>query len=312
MLRGFPIRLMPPEFEGYEFEGPPMVWGDLVLVAVSQREHVGLRRGVVAFNRESGALVWRSGVLATGSVAGTERANLISHQILSAAGGRVFYNTNLGSIACLDPLDGKIIWLTQYTRSRFNAKLSAPDRFRYRDLTPCLIDQGLVYCAPQDCPEIFALSATTGDLVWSTDSVQAADAVHLLGIHGDHLIASGDGLLWIDRLGGRVQSRFPGANTPGVVNALPQPRGVGRGTIAGDEILYPVADEILVFDANLDEGAASHPLGAIPHLLRRHQLGARARDGGNVIVAGDQILYVSPSRLMSFSRSQNNALSLSD
>lgn len=299
LLPGFPLRLLPPEFEGSEFEGAPVIWGDLLFVAIVSRDNVGLRRSVAAFNRVSGELHWRSGALASGNVAGSDRSNLISHQLLTLAGGRLFYNTNLGSIACLDPLTGRIEWLTQYTSTTKRASaIPRPDRFRYRDLTPCLVAKGLVYCAPQDCPEVFALDATTGDLVWSTDDQQTADAIHLLGISGESLIASGDRLIWLDRTNGKIQARFPGATTPGVVNALPSPRGLGRGAISGDQLLWPTAGEIFIFSARLPI-----PVGAglpAPNIVRRIRIDARGSDGGNIIVTDGRLIYASPSRVLMF------------
>lgn len=302
MLSGFPLRLLPPEFVGCEFEGPPLVWGELLIVAIVQRDNVGLRRSVAAFRRDNGQLAWRSGVLAAGAIKGTERANLISHQILTEAGGRLFYNTNLGVIACLDPLDGQVVWITQYERQLQDTNQTAhADRFRYRDLTPCLCDRGLVYCAPQDCPEIFALDATSGHLIWATDSVQVADAIHLLGLHEEHLIVSGDRIAWLNRWTGRLDARFPGSSTSGPVHAPPQPRGVGRGFIAGGDVLWPVAGELMVFNASLPKPASPpKQMELLPKLKRRISLGARSNDGGNVVVVGDKILYLSPSRIMLF------------
>lgn len=303
MLRGFPRRLLPPEFPAAELEGAPLVWGDLLLVAILQRDHVGVRRSVAAFHRFSGKLIWRSGTLASGVVAGSDQANLISHQLLTSAGGRVFYNTNLGSIVCLDALSGAISWLTRYDRDLNQPEtVATPDRFRYRDLTPCLVDRGLVYCAPQDCAEIFALDATTGDLVWSTDRNQVDDAIHLLGIYGENLIVSGDRIAWIDRLSGRMIAKFPGSTTPGVANALPDPRGMGRGAISGGEVYWPTSGEVYVFDAEVPDAADKTKINHLPSLHRRVPIGAQASEGGNMVIAGDYLIFVSPRRIMAFGR----------
>ena len=302
MLKGFPLRLQPPDFDGFEFDGAPLVWGDLLLVAVVERDNVGLRRSIAAFDRRSGDLRWRSGVLAAGTVEGSDRANLISHQLLTAAGGRIYYNTNLGAIACLDPLSGRTVWLTQYERAMKSGQRSypTPDRFRYRDLTPCLFSRELLYCAPQDCPEIFALDATTGDLVWSTDSQQVSDAIHLIGLHGDSLIVSGDRLAWLDRLSGTLLARFPGSSTPTTLTALPSPRGLGRGVLCGDKIYWPTAGEIYVFraDPTPNEQVAGPKRNA--KILSRIKVGARGKEGGNIVIADESLLFLSPSRIMTF------------
>ncbi len=301
LLNGFPLRLLAPEFLNAEFDGAPLVWGNMLMAPIVERDNVGLRRSVAAFDRFSGELRWRSQALAQGIVEGTDRANLISHQLLAAAGGRLFYNTNLGTIVCLDPLNGRVEWLTRYTRYMTRDQTyPKPDRFRYRDLTPCMVHRGLVYCAPQDCPEIFALDATTGDLVWSTDDEQVADAIHVLGVYDDSLVVSGDRLIWLDRLSGRVLSRFPGSTTPGVVNALPSPRGLGRGAITGGKVFWPTSDEMFVFPASVEPvGDVAAPI-TVPAIQSRIRIDARGKEGGNIIVAGDWLLFCTPNRLMAF------------
>lgn len=308
VLRGFPLRLTPPDFSGVEFEGPPMIWDDWLIVATVSRDNVGVQRRLIAFDRLDGKVVWESDVLAAGGIQGSDHAHLISHQFLSGAGGRLFYNTNLGSIVCLDPLTGRIEWLSEYTRVATERQTQrVVDRYRYRDTTPCVVAGGLVYCAPQDCPEVFALDVTTGDLVWSTDSLQVADAIHILGVEGQSLVVSGDRIVWLDRLSGKVLSRFPTSTTPGRLNALPSPRGLGRGAIADEKVFWPISGEIIVFKA--DQHAGESPPSAQqsaaqipppPKILRRISLGNRGTEGGNLIVGEDHLIVASPSSIMVF------------
>jgi outer membrane protein assembly factor BamB len=303
LLAGFPLHLNEAEFPGGEFDGPPLVWGEWLLVAIAERDNVGLRRRIAAFDRFSGEIIWKSPVVAVGTVAGTDRASLISHQLLSYEGGRLFYNSNLGSISCLDPLTGATLWQVQYSSTASSQRrFPTADRFRYRDLTPCLLSGGLLYCAPQDSPEIFALDASTGDLVWSSDAAQVADAVHLLGVHEDCLVVSGDRIVWLDKHSGRVRGRFPASTTPGPANALPSPRGLGRGTISAGRVFWPVAGEIFVFPASLP---ASPSAVENPPILNRMALDTRGSEGGNLMFAHEWMIFASPSRLMAFSPPQH-------
>jgi len=297
LLKGFPLHLSQSDFGGSEPEGCPIVFGDQLIVTVAKRDNVGLRRSVASFDRFSGQLIWKSAALANGTVEGAERANLLSHQLLTLDGGRLFYNTNLGSIACLDATTGQIEWLVRYRRrEKEKQAYPQPDRFRYRDLNPCVVHGGLVYCAPQDCPEIFALDALTGDLVWSTSDAAVADAVHVLGVANDNLIVSGDRLVWVDRRDGRIKGRFPSAGTSGNVNALPSPRGLGRGLISNGEIYWPTANEIFVFATSIDD---KQPVDA-PPMVRRIRLDTRGSEGGNLVAADGWLLIATPSRLMAF------------
>jgi hypothetical protein len=297
MLPGFPLHLVASEFLNGEFDGPPVVWGDRLLLPVAERDNVGVRRSVAAFDRITGELLWKSKVLATGTIPGSEGANVISHQMLTIAGGRLYYNTNMGAIACLDPLTGTTQWLVLYASSEQALYFSKPNRFKYRALTPCLVSGGLLYCAPQDTPEIFALDVTTGALAWSTDDWQVADSVHILGVHKDCLLVSGDRLVWLDKRTGGVRGRFPASTTPGLINALPSPRGLGRGAIAGESVFWPTAGEIFVFPACLARGDGEVDA---PPIRRRVRLDSRGAEGGNLLFYGPWLFVTSPSRLMAF------------
>ncbi len=301
MVDGFPLFLEPPAFDGSEFEGAPTAFGDVILAPVVERDNVGLRRSVAAFQRDGGQLVWRSPVLATGMVVGAQDANLISNQLLTVAGGRIFYNTNLGSIVCLNPLDGGVEWLAQYQPTEEPEQSHRGDRFRYRDLNPCLVDRGLVICAPQDCAEVFALDASTGDLVWSTDADLVPDANHLLGVTNDHLVLGGDRLYWLDRLSGQLAAVYPGSHTPGPDMALPSPRGLGRGALSHSSVYWPISGEILVFQAQLEPPESGRKMSvAEPVLLRRIKLASRSQDGGNLVVVDGCLVYASAMRIMAF------------
>jgi outer membrane protein assembly factor BamB len=297
LLKGFPLHLSQFDFGGSEPEGCPLVVGDKLFVTVAKRDNVGLRRSVAAFDRFGGQLIWKSPALAIGTVEGSDRANLLSHQLLTMEGGRLFYNTNLGSVACLDPLTGQIEWLVRYRRhDKEKQAYPRSDRFRYRDLNPCVVHGGLVYCSPQDCPEVFALDALTGDLVWSTDDSAAGDAIHILGVTEDHLIVSGDRLIWLDRRSGRVDARFPAAGNSGTLNSLPSPRGLGRGMISAGEIYWPTANEIIVFATALKNRKSVDA----PPMQRRIRLDTRGSEGGNLVAADGWLLVATPSRLMAF------------
>lgn len=299
LLAGFPLRLNEPEFVAAEFEGCPLVFGDLLIVAYAQRDSVGVRRSVAAFDRFGGELRWKSEGLAAGFPQGVDRANLISHQLLTLAGGRVYYNTNLGQIVCLDPLTGQVVWTTSYEDYESKGRrYPRPERFRYRDLNPCVISGGLVYCLPQDAPELIVLDATTGNLVWSTSDTELADAIHLVGREGGSIVVGGDRLTWLDARTGKVLGRFPAGTTPGDLNALPNPRGLGRGSIHDGLVYWPVENEVFVFPADLS-GSAENSVDA-PPIVKRYPLERGGAEGGNLLIAEGWFVYAAPARLMAF------------
>lgn len=298
MLPGYPVRLPAEDFAGAEFEGCPLVSEDLLIAAIGIRDNVNLRRSVVAIERESGAIAWRSPTLASGTVSGSEQASLIAHQLVTVSGGRIFVNTNLGAIACLDQATGQIVWLARYRRSpaSIDRPYPQPDRFRYRDLTPCLVTGTQVICAPQDCPEIFALDATSGDLLWSTDAERVDDATQLLGVSDDSVVVSGDRIFWLERTSGRVLASFPGGSTSDAATSLPTPRGFGRGVVGEDRVYWPTQQELFVFDADQsDRQAAGWPV-----IRQRIALGPRGAEGGNLVLLEDGLMIAAPSRLFVF------------
>ena len=77
-----------------------------------------------------------------------------------------------------------------------------------RNLNPCLFDRGRLYVAPADNPRVYAFDAFTGQILWPGRHSDHAtgtqvqdpldDVVDLLGVCGDHLIAGGHRLYWID------------------------------------------------------------------------------------------------------------------
>jgi outer membrane protein assembly factor BamB len=305
--------------ERLEFEGPPVVFGDLLLVPVVERMNVGVSRMIIGLDRYSGQLRWQSQVLGQGVVPGTERASHIGFQQLCVAGGMLFYATNLGTVCCLNPGDGSVQWVVQYVSPSMFMPGSRDDgrplRFLYRQVN-CQCNAGLLYCAPSDCGEVFALDATSGDLVWSTAAGEVPDIKTFVGFAEDSIVYSGDRLVWLDRWTGSVQSVFPGARTPGRLMALHRSRGVGQPALHRGYVYFPTSEEILVFDASQSPGkltraqqgeqASASRVGESParvaEPISRMATGSRGAAGGNLLVDDEVLLMATPSRLHIFRR----------
>jgi outer membrane protein assembly factor BamB len=298
MLPGFPILLTGESWANCEFEGSPLLVGDDLFVVITQRNSVQLRRFIVCFDRFTARLKWRSPLLAAALPNRAEMANVISHQLLSYSSGRLFLDTGLGAIAAVDADTGSIAWLVKYARvDSFAEAYPRSQRFRQRDMTPVMIHAEMIICAPQDCREIIALDWATGDLLWATEPGVATDAVHLLGTLGDDLFVSGDRLYWLDVWTGRQRARYPesGSDLPG--HALPWPRGMGRGIVLQDAVLWPVAGKLLAFPIELGKTETGHNFVKPPWELN---LGTRMAEGGHVISDGKWLILATPSRLMAF------------
>jgi hypothetical protein len=307
-LDGFPIR---PESGEWSFEGTPVCDAGNLYVAMRRVEqgrcqlHVAcfaLTSGATALDdtednaRPAGRLLWRTKICSAATLTGGDLAGL-SHCLLTLDGTSLLVNTNLGVIAMVAADGGHVQWLHKYPRANFRS--GDPDRHDdqfFRDLTPCLPTGDLVICAPADCDRLFALDRTTGAFAWATPPGVAADAIHLLGTSGTWLLASGDRLYWIDLHTGQVRVRLPDTSSGGPTEAAPNPRGFGRGILAGDEVYWPTRESILVYSTVPRETTT----GFVPVAIREIPLLPAMAGGGNLVFAHGVLLIAAGDTLYAF------------
>jgi hypothetical protein len=196
--------------------------------------------------------------------------------------GTIYYNTNLGAVAALRASDGRMEWVQVYRRQT-GSDTSESAAYRDRDLNPCIYDAGMLYVAPRDCQSVLAIDASTGALLWQTDLPRKIG--HLLGVHENKLIASGNQLWWIDTRSGKCLC-WPENDRSGL-------HGCGRGTLAGGNIYWPVrdqrghADRIMIFDTR--QAVQTR----VPILLNEY--GARC---GNLMVIDGVLLVAGATELI--------------
>ena len=273
--------------EGWAFDGAPAVAGARLFVTM-RRSDIRPQVHVACFDTTTGRMRWRRFVCAAETPARGTLAEC-THTLLTLVGGTIYVNTNLGAVASLAVEDGRINWLSLYPRVR-SGNLLRMDAHWQRDLNPCLFDHGRLYVAPADSPRLYALDAATGQILWpgrhddrpAETPVQDPldDVVHLLGVSGDCLIASGHKLYWIDVAGPRA------GNIAHVWPAGADRLGYGRGLLAGDYVLWPTREKIYVFHqqtARMKKEIELAPLGV---------------RGGNLLVADGRLLIATPSELI--------------
>jgi outer membrane protein assembly factor BamB len=190
----------------------------------------------------------------------------------------LYYNTNLGAVGAIRANDGRVLWISLYPRALHGDLAKLAPHWR-RDLNPCVLDHGTLYVAPADSPRIFAFDAASGQALWQTGT-EVEDAVHLLGVAGDWLIAGGGKLYWInlkeeDR--GRVKHVWPDG---------PERPGFGRGVLAGGSVLWPTRDKLYIFDQQ-----TAQPRRVVA-------LTPRGASGGNLLSAQGQLLIATESELI--------------
>jgi cellulose synthase operon protein C len=274
--------------EGWAFEGAPLADADNVYVAM-RRSDIRPQAHVACLDARTGRIRWRRFICGAETPArGMLHQN--THNLLTLAGDTLYYNTNLGAVAALTTDQGRLLWVSLYPRARRVDLLKFAPHWQ-RDLNPCLADRGTLLVAPADSPRIFAFDAGTGQMLWHTGQTgtEVDDVVHLLGVAGDQLIASGRKLYWIglkDANRGRVTHVWPdGQEKP----------GYGRGLLAGDSVLWPVRDKIFVFDQ-----ATAQPKKTI-------ELAPIGAGGGNLLVADGRLLVATGTELIALGRQGRGA-----
>lgn len=298
-------QLPAPEYdEQWTFEGTPITDDDHLYVGLSRRDTVRSEAHVACFDANSGKLLWRRFVVAAESPRNAP-GQILGHNLLTLDHGILYYNTQRGAVAAISAVDGQVRWICRYPRSDFSTDdPDRSDRFLYRELTPCLFHRGQLFVAPADSDRVFSLEAATGELLWATDGEHGLDIVHLLGVAGDWLVASGDYVYWFDTLSGKLETQFPEPRKEAPGFPLPSPRGYGRGILVGDRVWFPTRDRIFVFDLpahGSDEGLFRRNRVAIP--LQEFDLNERQATGGNLVLAQGVLLIAGADKLFAFATS---------
>jgi outer membrane protein assembly factor BamB len=278
--------------EKWAFEGAPLADGSRVYVGL-RRSDVRPQAHIGCFDAATGELKWRR-MVCSADTRGQGQMDEITSNLLTLHEGTLYYNTSLGAVAALEAVNGHVRWITEYPRARSGDLSKGPSHF-YRDLTPCVYDQGRLFVAPSDAAPILALDAATGLLLWKADPPLDDNAIHLLGVAGGNLWASGDRLQWMSADGGK-RDCWPLSD--------PSPRSRGRGALVGDKVFWPTAHEIYIFDQRTGE-QARQPI----ELSTR---GAPAGDhlqGGNLLVAKGYLFIVTSDKI--FALDQRASLGLS-
>ncbi len=264
----------------WSFEGSPISDGRRVYVAL--RHGTRPQTHVACYDARNGRQLWRQFV-ASAETPARGQSGECTHNLLTLVDDTVYVNTNLGAVAALDAAHGRPRWIVRYPRAK-RGDLNQRATHFYRDLNPCLYDRGRIIVAPTDSESILAYDAASGLLLWETNL--AKDVVHLLGVGGDALWASGEKLWRLDLASGKVNYPWPEG---------PTPKGFGRGMLAGNKVYWPTMQAIRVFDQRTGQEHA--PI----------ELEARGISSGNLVPAGDILLIAGSDRLTALGPSSRTA-----
>jgi outer membrane protein assembly factor BamB/tetratricopeptide (TPR) repeat protein len=272
-----------PDDATWSFEGTPLCEGRYLYVAMRR---LGLRPQayVACYDTDMlpPRLVWRRMICAADSPGRGELAEA-THHLLTLSGSTLYYNTNLGAVASLDALDGRLRWVAVYPRAaRRNPWLPGyrPAHY-YRDTNPCVYVGGMVFAAPADNPHVFAWDASSGHLLWNTTSgLLPDDLTHLLGVASGYLVGTGDRLWMFESRSGRLVLRWPEGD----------PLGLGRGALLANHVLFPSASPAMNLYA-IDAATGELAGDPVPLLYRQAASGNLVVTRHYVLIAGVDALY---------------------
>lgn len=264
---------------------PAVAGGDLFVGAVYQANDTNpIEHYVCRVDARTGELRWRSNVCA-----GFLEMNLFNNPTREAVGspvtlyrGLALYCSNMGVVSAIDIRTGRVRWLRRYRQYRIGPTrdINAERMERGWANNPLLVQEGRLFVAPTDSPYLYALDAETGREIWSRHRNQydARDSVlegerFLLGVVGDSLIVSGEGVLALDVSSGDKRGSW-------------HPQGgstlMGRGACTAGRVYVPTRNALvrLTVDLKLDKSYKWFD-----------------REAGNVVIADGALLSATPRAL---------------
>ena len=208
------------------FEGAPVVVDDNVYIGVTRLDAMSTTH-VVCLEADSGKVAWKR-LVCEASSDWTFPLNP-DQNLLTLGEDTLYYGTNLGAVAALHLPTQKIKWISEYANAvPVGAKAVVPE------VNPCVYHQGRVFFAPIGTSSLYCFDAETGETLWQN----RIPAEHVLGVAKGLLIVTGNRVFGVDIKTGQVAWQFPEN----------QPKGVGRGMLAGDYVYWPTSSEIHVLE----------------------------------------------------------------
>lgn len=157
----------PEELAGFVLEGPPRLFGDLVIVSGSRLQS-NTECALFGFDRTSGALRWSRFLASAARVTHYDSRNRQVAELRAApapitiADGVVYCVTNVGIVAAVNAIDGEVKWLFKYNRiipddpDRYT-RVSFYDTGGWHRTPPFVVGERLIV-APEDSRFLYVLA----------------------------------------------------------------------------------------------------------------------------------------------------------
>jgi outer membrane protein assembly factor BamB/tetratricopeptide (TPR) repeat protein len=282
----------------------PLVLGDTVIAAGAMpKQGAGFSAWCFASDRRTGEVRWMSPL---GS--GQQELNLFGRKVkeapvaaVSAEGGKLYVQTNLGFLSCLDAASGRPIWTRGYVQvpiPPYDNFWTTPERWFTWSGSPPILSGGLVVFAPADGADLLALDAANGELKWKwpcADDSRRPDAgrtFRLLAADDERFYLAGTSVRALDMRGRLVwDTPFPGARSQEVSQ--------GRGVLAGGRLFVPSDRALYALDV-LHGGKIVH-FDVFPG----GEAGGREGGGGNLVTTEGSSVFVRLGEVEAYYRAED-------
>lgn len=275
---------LPSDFENrFDVAGPAVVDGGVVYASGSVTQGA-ITAYLAAFDERTGDLLWRT-LLCSGQQELTMFNRPFQEHVVSPPlvhDGAVFVSTNLGVISCVDAWSGNVRWATAYEsiprRSSRGVRPNNPRPVYWLNQPP-FVEAGTLFIAPLDSEYLLPLDPATGrrrfDPVQSEDRRERRHHFQAMPTGLGHvLLFTREGVAAVDARTGRAP--WPHRSYGSRITAT------GAATRAGELVLVPTDDELLVLDPEDGFHVQSREWPATPRGLR---------DVKRVISAGAALVF---------------------
>jgi outer membrane protein assembly factor BamB len=241
---------------------------------------------IFCLDGETLALRWRTDIAAVTDSVSQNWYDIGQHAAagssVAAGGGKIYWISHNGAVACLDAHDGQKIWVARYWNQTYpdpsnpRAQPNKPPKSLVHKspaaelwhMSPPVLAAGRLICAPRDGHLLVCYDASTGEVLWRQPQ---ADARGIAGVSGNEVFLYGPTLRVVDL----IQGRLLRVSKPQAFGEL-----TGRPVLTRRELYLPTASGLAIIDQKtlglieLLDMTALHPGGEKPLAL------------GNLTVAG--------------------------
>jgi outer membrane protein assembly factor BamB len=155
------------------------------------------------------------------------------------AEGRLYVASNVGTLCCLDPENGRILWVRMYDRGQVTGGLGlVANGFSGWHNSEPVVGKELMYVAPLDSSYAYGVDLVSGDIRFRIDRQD-----------GRFLLGTGDGLVVVAE--GSI--RFYDPQGGGLIHEESFPKGMGLSgppTSVGDWILCPFGRALGIYEVS--------------------------------------------------------------